>query len=92
MEQAHEFARVHTDSKMRRHKRYHDNKLSWEKFEVGDELFVLLLRWYPGISPKFIANWYGPYEVIVKYSDVAYGLKNKRTGSEKPVHIDRMKK
>ena len=41
MEQAHEFARVHTDSEMCRQKRYHDNKLSWEKFEVGDEVFVL---------------------------------------------------
>ena len=44
MEQAHEFSRVHTDSEMCRQKRYHDNKLSWEKFEVGDEMFVLFLR------------------------------------------------
>ena len=28
MEQAHELARVHTDSEMRHQKRYHDNKLS----------------------------------------------------------------
>ena len=77
---------------MRRQKRYHDNKLSWEKFEVGDDVFVPFLRRYPGKSPKFIANWYGPYEVTVKYSDVTYGVKNKATGYEKPVHIDRMKR
>ena len=41
MEQAHEFSRVHTNSEMRRKKKYHNNKLSWEKFEVGDEMFVL---------------------------------------------------
>ena len=50
--------------------------------------YVLFLSRYPRKSPKFIADWYSPYEVTVKYSDVTYGVRNKDTGFEKPVHID----
>ena len=44
------------------------------------------------MSPTFIADWYGPYEVTIKYSDVTYGVRNKAKGNKKPVHIDRMKR
>ena len=51
MEHAHEMAREHIQSEMGRQKRYHDNKLFWDKFSVGDEVFELFHRNKIGRSP-----------------------------------------
>jgi hypothetical protein len=40
MEEAHEKVRQNTRTAMLRQKRYHDLKLSWQKFENGDEAYV----------------------------------------------------
>ena len=77
---------------MRRQKRYHDNKLFWEKFEKGDEVYVFFLRKHVGRSPKFTFYWHGPYVVLEKYSDLTYKVRNKATGFQKVVHVDRMKR
>ena len=92
MEQAHEMAREHIQTEMRRQKRYHDNKLFWEKYSYGDEVYIFSLRKYTGRSPKFTCYWHGPYEVVEKYSDLNYKVKNKATGLQKVVHVDRMKR
>jgi hypothetical protein len=39
MEEAHEKVRQNTRTAMLRQKRYHDLKLSWQKFENGDETY-----------------------------------------------------
>ncbi|MCG8112562.1 MAG: DDE-type integrase/transposase/recombinase [Candidatus Thiodiazotropha taylori] len=92
MEQAHEFAREHIGTEMGRQKRNHDSKLSWEKFSVGDEVYVYFPRGQPGRSPKFRSDWYGPFVVTSKLSDITYMVKNKATGSKHVVHVDRMKR
>ena len=51
--QAHEIAREHIQTEMRCQKRYHGNKLFWEKFSEGDEVYVFFHRNYVGRSPKF---------------------------------------
>jgi hypothetical protein len=40
MEETHEKVRQNTQTAMLRQKRYHDLKLSWQKFENGDEAYV----------------------------------------------------
>ena len=92
MEQAHEMAREHIQTEMCRQKRYHDNKLFWEKYSNGDEVYIFSLQKYTGRSPKFTYYWHWPYEVIEKYSDLNYKVKNKATGLQKVVHVDRMKR
>ena len=92
MEQAHEIAREHIQMEMRRQKRYHDNKLFWEKFSEGDEVYVFFHRNYVGRSPKFTYYWQGPYVVLEKYSDLTYKVKHTMTGYQKVVHVDRMKR
>lgn len=52
MEHPHEIATEHIPVEMRRRKRYHDRKLFWEKFLVGDEVFVLFHRNQTGKPPK----------------------------------------
>ena len=56
---------------IRRQKRYHDNKLIWEKFSEGDEVHVFFQRNYVGRSPKFTYYWQGPYVVV---TEVCFGL------------------
>ena len=90
--QAHEIAREHIQTEMRRQKRYHDNKLFWEKFSEGDEVYVFFRRNYVGRSPKFTYYWQGPYVVLEKYSDLTYKVKHMMTGYQKVVHVDRMKR
>ena len=92
MEQAHEIAREHIQTEMRRQKRYHDNKLFWEKFEKVDAVYVFFLRKHVGKSPKFTFYWHGPYVVLEKYSDLTYKVRNWATGFQKVVHVDRMKR
>ena len=43
MESAHSIVRRNTETAMRRQKRYHDLKLSWQKFEKDDEVYVYFL-------------------------------------------------
>ena len=90
--QAHEITREHIQTEMRRQKRYHDNKLFWEKFSEGDEVYVFFRRNYVGRSPKFTYYWQGPYVVLEKYSDLTYKVKHMMTGYQKMVHVDRMKR
>ena len=90
--QAHEIAREHIQTDMRRQKRYHDNKLFWEKFSEGDEVYVFFHSNYVGRSPKFTYYWQGPYVVLEKYSDLTYKVKHSMTGYQKVVHVDRMKR
>ena len=90
--QAHEIAREHIQTEMRNQKRYHDNKLFWEKFSEGDEVYVFFRRNYVGRSPKFTYYWQGPYVVLEKYSDLTYKVKHSMTGYQKVVHVDRMKR
>ena len=40
----------------------------------------------------FTYYWHRPYEVVEKYSDLTYKVKNKATGVHKVVHVDRMKR
>ena len=77
---------------IRGQKRYHDNKLFWEKFSEGDEVYVFFRRNYVGRSPKFTYYWQGPYVVLEKYSDLTYKVKHMMTGYQKVVHVDRMKR
>ena len=92
MGQAHEIAREHIQTEMRGQKRYHDNKLFWENFSEGDEVYVFFHRNYVGRSPKFTYYWQGPYVVLEKYSDLTYKVKHTMTGYQKVVHVDRMKR
>ena len=57
---------------IRHKKRYHDNKLIWEKFSEGDEVYVFFQRNYVDRSPKFTYYWQGPYVVLEKFSDLTY--------------------
>ncbi|XP_069131716.1 uncharacterized protein [Argopecten irradians] len=83
MEDAHQLVRDHMKGAMQRQKRNHDNKLSWEKFKPGDEVFVFFPNVKTGLSPKLSCRWRGPFRVLSKLTDVTYRVRCGRKGKPK---------
>ena len=75
-----------------RQKHYHDRKLKWHYFEVGEEVYVYLPRRKPGTSPKFTSFWRGPFKVVKKISDLTYLVNCGPRGLDQVIHVDRMRK
>ena len=72
MEETHRIVRVNTKREMMRQKRYHDTKLQWQKFSLGDSVYVYFPRKSMGTSPKLTRFWQGSFEVLQKWSDYTY--------------------
>ena len=59
-------------------------------FAVGDYVLVPRVR-QPGITPKLINTWTGPWRVASKTGGHAYGVKDIVTGRSREVHIARVR-
>ena len=92
LESAHTMVRQFTGESIRRQKRYHDQKVSFEKFEAGDHVYVYFPVRKPGSSSKLTSYWRGPYQVSSKLSDVLYMVNCGRGNSSQVIHCDRLKK
>ena len=67
LENAHQFVRTKMNQTMVRQKHYHDRKLKWHYFEVGEKVYVYFPRRKPGTSPKFTSFRRGPFKVVKRY-------------------------
>ncbi|CAG2207589.1 unnamed protein product [Mytilus edulis] len=92
MESAHSIVRRNTETAMRRQKRYHDLKLSWQKFEKNDEVYVYFPVRKSGRSPKFTSFWRGPFKIIDRCTEVTYRVNCAYRGKEQVIHVDRIRK
>ena len=92
MEKAHKLAREHSEGEMKRQKKYHDNKLSWECFEPGDKVLVYFPQRITCKSPKLMTFWRGLYDVISRKSAVTYEVGQPQDKKTQIVHVDRLRK
>ena len=92
LETAHRFVRENTGRNMHRQKRYHDENLSYETFEVGDKVYVFFAVIRVGCSPKFTLYWRGPFEIKGKLSASLYKVNCGRQGITQVIHCDRIRK
>lgn len=92
LERAHNVVRQHIEDAMNRQKKYHDMKMSWEKFKKGDKVFVYFPQRKVGCSPKLTSFWRGPFDVLEQWSDVLYAVACGRKGDKQIIHCDRMRK
>ncbi|CAG2245955.1 unnamed protein product [Mytilus edulis] len=92
IEDAHTFVRGHIKQAILRQKTYHDKKLSWRKFEKGDEVYIFFPQKKIGCSPKLTSFWRGPFTILRKMSDVLYEVNCGRSGKPQVIHCDRIKK
>ena len=92
LESAHKLVRQNTERGMKRQKRYHDDSLSYETFEVGDKVYVFFAVKKVGCSSKFTCYWKGPFEVSRKLSRSLYVVNCGRRRTLQVIHCDRMRK
>ena len=77
---------------MHRQKKYYDQKLSWQSFQQGDQVFVFFPNVKPGLTTKQACLWRGPFKVIVKITDVTFKINCGRKGKPQVIHVDRIRK
>lgn len=92
IETAHSVVRENTGAAMKRQKRYHDRKLSWEKFEKDDDVYIFFPVRKSGHSAKFTSFWRGPFRVEGRCTDVTYRVNCGLRGKSQVVHIDRIRR
>ena len=92
LESVHTMVRQNTGASMRRQKKYHDKKVSYEKFMPGDHVYVYFPVRTAGCSSKLTSFWRGPYQVSEKLSDVLYRVNCGRANTLQVIHCDRMRK
>ena len=92
MEEAHSFVRNKAKGEMRRQKRYYDRKLSYQRFEKDDDVYVFFPVRKSGCSSKLTSFWKGPYKVLEKYGDLTYKVDCGQGGRPQVIHVDRMKR
>ena len=91
IETAHATVRKYTQQSMRRQKQLHDSRTAYEKFNVGDQVFVFFPVRPIGTSSKFPSYWRGPYKITGVLSDVLYKVNCGRNGLDQPVHCNRIR-
>ena len=89
MEKAHAVVRDYSEQSIKRQKQYHDMKMSFEKFKVGDIVYVLFPQKKVGCSSKLTSFWRGPFDVVAKLSKVLYRVNCGRNGKDQVIHCDR---
>ena len=72
LEDAHRIVRKYALGSMLRQKTYHDRKSCWERFQVGDIVYVFFPKHKIGCSPKFTSFWRGPFTVQRIITDTLY--------------------
>jgi hypothetical protein len=72
LEDAHRIVRKYALGSMLRQKTYHDRKSCWERFQVGDIVYVFFPKHKIGCSPKFTSFWRGPFTVQRIITDALY--------------------
>ena len=92
LENAHRFVRQSMDQAMLRQKTSHDQKLKWQSFQPGEEVYVYFPRYLEGHSKKLTSFWRGPFKVVQKCTDLTYKVLCGPRGAEQVIHVDRMRK
>ncbi|VDI40402.1 Hypothetical predicted protein [Mytilus galloprovincialis] len=90
LEDAHSFFMQRMPGEMRRQKRYHDLKLSYESFRSGDQVICLLPCKETGKSPKLTCFWRGPFTILEKSGDLTYKVDCGIQGTPQIIHVDRI--
>lgn len=92
MNDAQRVVRANIRGVMQRQKRNHDQKLSWQSFQPGEEVFVFFLNVKTGQSHKLASRWHGAFRVLVKLTDVTYRVRCGRRRKTQGIHVDRLKR
>jgi transposase InsO family protein len=76
----------------RKRKAAYDRKVRQKKFAVGQSVLVRREPVRPGLYPKWVRKFEGPYKVLAVLSDVNYLVRRAPAGKQRVVHVDRMRR
>ena len=76
-----------------KYKKQYDKKANTPDFKVRDSVWLYNPKTEPGLTPKLMARWYGPYYIIEKTGPTNYKLRDMNTHKaiKNVVHSDRLK-
>ena len=92
-----DITRVHNNARDKmvavndRQKRQYDHKINFDKYKVGDAVWVFNPSKIKGKSPKLLCNWTGPFLVVAVYTDLIYKVTNSPDSKERLIHHDKLK-
>ncbi len=92
LESVHQHARNNLNISSEKNKRLYDlhSDPSKYKFKKGDMVWYYNNARRPGICPKLVQNWHGPYKVVKVISDILYKI-HLNGNKNIVVHIDKLK-
>lgn len=90
LNEVHQFARRNLKINSDRMKTRYDVTANSKGFQENDTVWLYNPQRKKGKSPKFMANWEGPYKIIKRINDVVYRIQRSSRAKMKVVHIDRL--
>lgn len=89
---AHELARQSLATSAEARKCMFDTKCKVPAFSVGDVVCISDSAGAAGLARKLQAKWRGPFRVVERLSTVTFRVKKTRTGEQKVVHANRLRR
>ncbi len=89
--QVHDIVRTNLQEHCNRQKKDYDVSKSFNKYNVGDLVYVRNNIRTKGLSPKLQPNWQGPCIIMRKISDLIFEVRSRQNGRTKILHHDRLK-
>ena len=90
LEQVHTFARESLRISSDYMKGYYDLRADGKTFQAGDAVWLYNPRRKPGLTPKLMRPWEGPYVVTKAINDLVYRVQLTPRGKPRVVHRNRL--
>jgi transposase InsO family protein len=91
LRESYEAARLNSSRAAESRKRTYDATVKPKEFKVGDLVLLRRETVKPGTYRKWSLQYEGPFAVKRKFNDVNYVIKRVPNGTERTVHVDRLR-
>ena len=88
----HETARASLLEASQKQKRLYDSRISKQKYNVGDAVWLRMYIKPKGLSKKLQLRWDGPFKIVSKLSDLTFKIQKGPRALCKIVHFNRLKR
>jgi len=91
LQKAHDVARRHMKSAAERCKELYDSRVSFTKYNPGDQVWMMTGKGQTHIAPKLRVAYEGPFLVMDRITDLSYLVQFDARGRRKVVHHNKLK-
>ena len=90
LEIVHQYARERLQLSSEQMKTYYNFRADDTTFEKGDAVWLYNPRRLPGLTPKLMRPWEGPYVVLKNINDLIYRIQLSKRSKPRVVHRNRL--